>query len=306
MLDNAIILSSEKGKSTSIGNDCVISSGASVRSGATVDDGAMVGMGAIVQPGAFIGAGAFIDAGAVVSAGARVPAGELWTGVPARRLRALSAEEISYLRSSARVYGELSSVHFAEGEKNVEQVEADAAMRLLKLESGFAPDEPIVRNDPDVVEYYKLSEQHANAGLFRENEMDVKKELAYKEAEEIAADKAEDEYYATMAFNRRVGEGMTLLSATNAARPGAAARVLADLTARDPAAARALEDLVTEVGVAAKGDDVPLKSKVLRAIGDVCPLAFNSAAEKANATAGIFDALAKHAAVGSLKSQPSA
>ena len=217
----------------------------------------------------------------------------------------LSADEIHYLRASARVYGELGAVHFAQGEKSVAMIEADENIRLLKQENGFAPDEPIVRNDPDVVDYYRLSAQHANPGLFRTGERDVTAELAMKEAEEVAADAAEDEYYATLAFNRRVGEGMTHLAATNPQRPGAAAKVVADLAKRDPAAALALADLVGEVGKAANGD-ADLKARVLRAIGDVSPLAFNTVGEKATATAGIFDALAKHSSAGSLAATPAA
>jgi carbonic anhydrase/acetyltransferase-like protein (isoleucine patch superfamily) len=38
-----------------------------------------------------------VAAGAVVQAGATVPSGELWAGSPAKRLRALNAEERDYL-----------------------------------------------------------------------------------------------------------------------------------------------------------------------------------------------------------------
>lgn len=41
----------------------------------------------VVLPGAEIGEGATIGAGAVVTAGTKVPAGEVWVGVPARKLR---------------------------------------------------------------------------------------------------------------------------------------------------------------------------------------------------------------------------
>lgn len=41
----------------------------------------------VVLPGCDIGEGATIGAGAVVTAGTKVPAGEVWVGVPARRLR---------------------------------------------------------------------------------------------------------------------------------------------------------------------------------------------------------------------------
>jgi hypothetical protein len=193
-------------------------------------------------------------------------------------------------------------VHSAEEAKPAAEVESDANLRVLKLEAGFGPDEPIVRNDPDVVEYYKLVDQHANAGLFREKEMDVNAEFAAKEREEIEADRAEDAYYATLAFNRRVGEAATLLAATNPERPGAAAKILADLESRDAKAAAALTDLVARVGESARAGGGG-KETVLRTLADVSPTAFSSAAEKATAIAGVYDALAKHSKARSLESK---
>ena len=192
-------------------------------------------------------------------------------------------------------------MHSAEENKSAAEVESDANLRVLKLEAGFGPDEPIVRNDPDVVEYYKLVNQHANAGLFREKEMDVNAEFAAKEREEIEADRAEDAYYATLAFNRRVGEAATLLAATNPDRPGAAAKILSDLEARDAKAAAALTDLVARVGESARGGAG--KEAVLRTLADVSPTAFSSSGEKATAVAGVFDALAKHSKARSLESK---
>lgn len=98
-MDNAVV-STVKGKPASIGQDVTIMPGAVVQS-ATIGDGAMIGMGAVVQPGASVGADCFVDAGAVVPAGTKIPAGQLWTGVPAKFLRTLSADEMSYLRSTA-------------------------------------------------------------------------------------------------------------------------------------------------------------------------------------------------------------
>lgn len=49
---------------------------------------ATLGMRAIVLPGTTIGEGAIIGAGAVVRKDSDVPAGEIWAGVPARRIEA--------------------------------------------------------------------------------------------------------------------------------------------------------------------------------------------------------------------------
>lgn len=75
--------------------------------GATISDGAMIGSNAVIMPGAVIGADSYIDAGAVVEADAKVPKGQVWTGSPARYLRDLTVDEITFLRSSAATTGEV-------------------------------------------------------------------------------------------------------------------------------------------------------------------------------------------------------
>lgn len=52
-----------------------------------IGDRVTVGAGAIVLSGVTIGDDAIVSSGAVVTKGTRIPAGEVWGGVPARRLR---------------------------------------------------------------------------------------------------------------------------------------------------------------------------------------------------------------------------
>jgi sugar O-acyltransferase (sialic acid O-acetyltransferase NeuD family) len=59
--------------------------GARVAGAVTIERAAYVGSGALVREGLRIGAGAVLGMGAVVTRD--VPAGEVWAGVPARRLR---------------------------------------------------------------------------------------------------------------------------------------------------------------------------------------------------------------------------
>lgn len=67
-----------------------INSGALLLSRVHVGKKATVGVGAVVYPGVKIGEGAVVAANAVVRAGTIIPAGELWGGVPAKRLRQAS------------------------------------------------------------------------------------------------------------------------------------------------------------------------------------------------------------------------
>ncbi len=51
-----------------------------------IGDGATIGVRSLILPGAKIGEGAIVGAGAVVTKGTRVPPGEVWAGVPARKI----------------------------------------------------------------------------------------------------------------------------------------------------------------------------------------------------------------------------
>jgi len=51
-----------------------------------IGQGVTVGVKAVLLPGVHVGDGAIVAAGAVVTKGKRIPAGEIWGGVPARRI----------------------------------------------------------------------------------------------------------------------------------------------------------------------------------------------------------------------------
>ena len=232
MLDNALVLSSQVGKGVELGNDVVIAPGAVVRS-AKIGEGAMIGMGAQVLPGTSVGADSFVDAGAIVTAGTVIPAGQLWTGNPARHLRNLSPAEMSYLRSTALAYSALGIEHRAENAKSAEDVEEDLDLRWAKLEGGYAPNISVSEVDEDVQRYYKLTEKHANPGLFRDEETVVEKDMAAIAAEELAADRAEEAYHGAVARNKRVAEAVAALADTRPDRPEEKGRILEALGKRD-------------------------------------------------------------------------
>ena len=72
----------------------------------TLEDESLVGSGAIVLDGAVVERHGQVAAGALVAPGKAVRAGELWAGVPARKLRDLGPEERAAIRDSADRYVE--------------------------------------------------------------------------------------------------------------------------------------------------------------------------------------------------------
>ena len=110
--------SSSSGRSnapTTLGARVTVGHNASIGAGVSVGDEALIGMGASLGDGAVVESGAMVAAGAAVSAGSVVPSGELWGGVPAKRLRALRPEEAAFLPVSASKYAELAAGYAKEG-----------------------------------------------------------------------------------------------------------------------------------------------------------------------------------------------
>ncbi len=74
-----------------------------------LEDDCFVGMKACVMDGAVVESGAMVAAGALVTPGRRVRAGELWSGVPAKKLRQLGEAEIAGFKESAEHYARLAA-----------------------------------------------------------------------------------------------------------------------------------------------------------------------------------------------------
>ena len=97
--DSAIV-----GDNVTIGHNCIIH-------GCTIDDGALIGMGAILLNGSKIGKNAIIAAGSVVKQGCVVEPNTLYAGIPAKKIRDLSAEQALSGRHIADDYMELAVMH---------------------------------------------------------------------------------------------------------------------------------------------------------------------------------------------------
>jgi carbonic anhydrase/acetyltransferase-like protein (isoleucine patch superfamily) len=73
------------GNNVSVGHNAIVH-------GCTIEDNVLVGMGAIVMDNVHIGSNTIIAAGAVVLEGTQVPSGCIFAGVPAKKVKEISAE----------------------------------------------------------------------------------------------------------------------------------------------------------------------------------------------------------------------
>lgn len=105
--DNATIHCTYQKSKTIIGNNVSIGHNAIVH-GCTVKDNALIGMGAIVMDHCVVGENSIIAAGAVLPAGTKVEPGSIYAGIPARKLKTVSAElssgEIQRIADNYKLY----------------------------------------------------------------------------------------------------------------------------------------------------------------------------------------------------------
>ncbi|MGQ1945083.1 gamma carbonic anhydrase family protein [Ornithobacterium rhinotracheale] len=89
--DNAVVHCTFQTYPTTIGNNVSVGHSAIVH-GCTIQDNVLIGMGAIVMDDCLIESHAIIAAGAVLTPHTHVKAGELWAGVPARKIKEVSED----------------------------------------------------------------------------------------------------------------------------------------------------------------------------------------------------------------------
>jgi carbonic anhydrase/acetyltransferase-like protein (isoleucine patch superfamily) len=134
---------------TKIGNNVTIGAGAIVHA-CTIGDLVVVGESAQIMDGATVETNSIIAPTAVVTPGTKVPSGELWAGSPAKKVRALSSEEIASIVESAHDTLELAYLHAVENSKDYKQLveeEEDRLDRKLRKDAWFDPNIP----DPEDV-----------------------------------------------------------------------------------------------------------------------------------------------------------
>ncbi|AYO58445.1 gamma carbonic anhydrase family protein [Chryseobacterium sp. 6424] len=89
--DNAMLHCTYEKFPLQIGNNVSIGHNAIVH-GCTIKDNVLIGMGAIVMDDCTIESNSIIGAGSVVTQGTHIKSGEVWGGIPARKIKDISSE----------------------------------------------------------------------------------------------------------------------------------------------------------------------------------------------------------------------
>lgn len=129
---------------TVIGDNVTVGAGAVVHA-CTIEDFCVIGEAAQILDGATVGTNSIIEAGAVVTPGTKVPSGELWAGAPAKKVRALTSEEIASISETAHDTLELAFLHSVENSKDYKTLiteEEDRLDRELRKDAWFDPNIP--------------------------------------------------------------------------------------------------------------------------------------------------------------------
>ena len=107
--DGAIVHCTYQKAPTSIGNNVSVGHRAIVH-GCTIHDNVLVGMGAIVMDHAVVHSNCIIAAGAVVLENSVLESNSIYAGVPAKKVKELSPEQLQYsIERTAKNYIEYAS-----------------------------------------------------------------------------------------------------------------------------------------------------------------------------------------------------
>ena len=89
-----------------IGDDCTVGHRVILHA-CTIGNRCLIGMGSIVLDGAVLQDGVLLGAGSLVTEGKDLEGGYLWMGRPAKKVRALTEQELAWFEYSAKHYVKL-------------------------------------------------------------------------------------------------------------------------------------------------------------------------------------------------------
>jgi gamma-carbonic anhydrase len=110
--DGVIVHGSPGIPPTTIGSDVLVGHGALIH-GCELRDGSFIGMRAVILNNAVVETGGLVAAGALVPEKTVVPSGEIWGGMPARKIGTLSKTMTEKMRESVLHYVRLGQTHAA-------------------------------------------------------------------------------------------------------------------------------------------------------------------------------------------------
>ena len=96
------------GYGVTIGHDVTIGHNVTVH-GCTIEDESLIGIGSTILDGAIIRKHVLLGAGSLVTEGKDLEGGYLWMGRPARRVRELTDQEITWFGYSSKHYVKLKN-----------------------------------------------------------------------------------------------------------------------------------------------------------------------------------------------------
>ncbi|WP_347159689.1 gamma carbonic anhydrase family protein [Pontibacter chitinilyticus] len=106
--DGAVIHCTYERAATTIGHNVSVGHNAIVH-GCTIEDNVLIGMGSIVMDNARVQQNCMIAAGAVVLENTLCESGWIYAGIPARKVKQLSPEQVAALQKTADNYALYSS-----------------------------------------------------------------------------------------------------------------------------------------------------------------------------------------------------
>lgn len=101
--DGAVIHCTYQKAATTIGNNVSIGHNAIVH-GCTVEDNVLIGMGAIVMDNALVQQNCIVAAGAIVLENTVCESGYIYAGIPAKKVKQVSEEQIEGMKKTAGNY----------------------------------------------------------------------------------------------------------------------------------------------------------------------------------------------------------
>mmetsp|Transcript_988 Transcript_988/g.1543 ORF Transcript_988/g.1543 Transcript_988/m.1543 type:complete len:250 (+) Transcript_988:41-790(+) len=107
-----------------VGDNVTIEAGAIIHA-CTIKDNVFIGIGTTVLDGVVIESKSIVGAGSVVAPSTKIASGELWAGVPAKKVRDLTPEEQETIEQSANKLNALAKEHKKSTEKTFEEVHRD-------------------------------------------------------------------------------------------------------------------------------------------------------------------------------------